>query len=182
MTEALISTRSIDVESVLEEIENAENDALKEEFNDFCNDIYSCKSVIRIKLALHFYQDININGKDQNEINQTDKFILTYFNDINRNLINDYHHILIDHLDCNTKQENNKHFEFINKTIALKCNISKCPQYIRNNRDRQKKQIIKLKHNPETLFYIDLLDTLHCYFIHSTDIGFRMNITLNNND
>ena len=48
----------------------------------------------------------------------------------------------------------------------LKCNISNCKQYSRNNRDRHK--------DFKVIFYTDLLDTIHCYFTHSFDIGFRM--------
>ena len=60
--------------------------------------------------------------------------------------------------------------------------ILNCKQYSRNNRDRDKQDKNNINNqliNNQTdefkvIFYTDLLDTIHCYFCHSYDVGFRM--------
>lgn len=47
-----------------------------------------------------------------------------------------------------------------------------CKQYIRNTRDRTTE---KINVDNKTAFYIDLLDTIHCNFVHSFDLGYRIN-------
>ena len=48
----------------------------------------------------------------------------------------------------------------------IKCNLTKCNQHQIPN--------INITNNNKIYFYISLLNTIHCYFVHAIDIGFRI--------
>ena len=71
--------------------------------------------------------------------------------------------------------------ELINNTADnVRCDIGKCSMYSRNNRERETVNI-ECKDKKLSMF-IDILDTIHCYFIHSVDVGFRIIQPITNND
>eukprot|EP01084_Bolivina_argentea_P056845 103962_1 len=119
--------------------------------NQCNNSPTDCNALKRIVFALKMHQ-----------MNQN-------VNDIYVSLIQDYHHILHSHI---------KKFESLNVDIfaliyeeiskSVKCDIKKCKAYIRNNRDRNVKNDTGIDINT------DILDTIHCYLLHSYDIGFRI--------
>ena len=85
-------------------------------------------------------------------------------------IINDYHHLLNLHLneDNLSKNKSNQQFiqiyDLLTNDSNLKCDISKCLMYVRNNRERDN-NIINVE--------MDILDSIHCYFLHSIDDGIR---------
>ena len=60
----------------------------------------------------------------------------------------------------------------------IKCDILHCKFYQRNGRNREEydknnNNKKEEKHDENALIYIEILDTIHTYFIHSYDTGFR---------
>eukprot|EP01084_Bolivina_argentea_P005224 9871_1 len=143
---------------------------LMEPFIEHCPGHEHCPSLQRILIILRICQTNH---------NET---LLKYL-DIYTNLVNDYHHILCHHT-----------FEAIYDEITHKyrqfyCELHKCFRFRRNFRRRQKtttdleqKQDIQLDRTKKVYIYQDLLDTIHCYMVHSFDIGYRIRDTENNNN
>eukprot|EP01083_Nonionella_stella_P103065 294073_1 len=75
-----------------------------------------------------------------------------------------------------SKRKSNKQFELIYKQILshLFCDITRCEIYCRNHREREVQYIECDSHNQLLPMFIDLLDSIHCYFCHSVDIGYRI--------
>eukprot|EP01084_Bolivina_argentea_P253043 424946_1 len=55
----------------------------------------------------------------------------------------------------------------------LCCDINKCHMYPRNNRDREHKND-NYKCEDNIMVYIDIMDSIHCFFVHCVDIGYRI--------
>eukprot|EP01084_Bolivina_argentea_P001995 3681_1 len=136
--------------------------------------LHSCVSIQRICNVLQFYQHYHANRTSDDRFSKISKYLpsCTY-------LINDYHHILEHHLneDKNSKLSVADQFREINHRIMSKennlyCDIAKCKCFCRNNRERENTSI--RSDDKYTSIYIDLLDSIHCYFIHSVDTGYRI--------
>ena len=136
----------------------------------FCNgdDILKCSSLFRLRETLIFC----------NKYSQNTQKIESYFNQNKNLIINNYHHLLNFHLneDNLSNDKSNQQFSQIYDLLRdhdLKCDISKCIMYKRNNRQRDIRNgnIINVE--------IDILDSIHCYFLHSIDDGIRF---LNDDD
>ena len=156
-------------------------------FNDKknCTIISKCKSIRRITECLHFYQTLA----------QTDYgALLEYLNDDNYPfLLDDYHHILDRHLgDSKTRKHSNTQYEEIHNYIMQhleECKLEKCNKLNRNNRNRAKQSVFANDENKNNTndkeneagglleFYIETLDTIHCLFVHTFDVGFRLRPT-----
>lgn len=94
-------------------------------------------------------------------------------------IINDYHHLLSQHLNEDYVSDTNNHnaFECIyiilnDKLDARK--IANCNIYISTNRQRERQKMFKSGKKSQLALCIELLDTIHCYFMHSVDIGCRI--------
>eukprot|EP01084_Bolivina_argentea_P274063 467023_1 len=158
---------------------NQHNQEICNNFNCDCNSISTCVSINRITQCLQFYQSIDLSTNSH--------LLINYFNKNNYPfLINDYNHILTKHLGDNKpiKQTRNE-YEQINQFIMSQikhCQLEKCNKLNRNTRNREKEPLldtIQLNNtnndtNDLLSFYIDILDTIHCYLIHSFDIGYRI--------
>ena len=59
----------------------------------------------------------------------------------------------------------------------VRCDISQCQIYLRNNRQRELKSIEC--QDEQLSMFIDIIDTYHCFFVHSFDIGYRLPKTFN---
>eukprot|EP01083_Nonionella_stella_P098980 278404_1 len=149
-----------------------------------CSSVDECKSLERIKDVLIFYQ--NISNKQHKNSKLDDDAIVQHL-DRYKDIINDYHHILLHHLATGNKVKDNANFHVIDAIIheSITCNISQCQNYKRNHRNRGQKKnddadapSLNLEHSGDdtAVFYKELLDSIHCYFVHSVDIGFRMQI------
>eukprot|EP01084_Bolivina_argentea_P108015 193064_1 len=157
--------------------------------NSKCNSIASCECINRIISYLNEYQTIDIQNIDK------------IFNKSNRPfLTDDFNHVLIDHLgDQYSTQNTRKEFESIHTYIMSKlkhCQLEKCITYQRNNRNREKQNILlqnvddsddesetnnQLTIDNKGESYIETLDTMHCFFVHTFDVGFRIKSTEFNN-
>eukprot|EP01084_Bolivina_argentea_P170500 295437_1 len=111
--------------------------------------VESCEYLDMLITILNKYNSFNIDGIDM---------LMT---------INCYIHLL-----CN-KHDNDNDFDFIfNKMKLSTHDIRQCDAYKRNTRDRSCTNENYIKLNAS----IQILDKIHCYFIHSYDIGQRLTI------
>ena len=72
--------------------------------------------------------------------------------------------------------------ESIPKAYTIKCNPKYCKSLLRYHRDRYYNEI---QQDSEVVFWIDFLDTMHCYLTHSFDMKLRkstQNINENESD
>eukprot|EP01084_Bolivina_argentea_P236594 397774_1 len=144
---------------------------LSEEFDDilcgkYCESISNCRSLNRLIIILHFCQT------HMNKIEQNSDILIKCFENY-RNLLRDYGHIMDVHLGQET-ETNDANFLLIHNVINrfIKCDWSQCKQWKRNNENTTYTKA--LNSDKKTIFYIDILDTLHSMFIHSYHAGFRI--------
>eukprot|EP01084_Bolivina_argentea_P110188 196814_1 len=151
-----------------------------------CDSISKCPSLQRITAALHFFQSMK---NDSDNMKQINSLTIEYFTKY-KTLLDDYAHVLKYHINAGSIKENNDQFEQIHNYVCkhIKCDIKTCEQFIRNNRNRTEKTendtLNDINSDKKVSFYIDILDTIHCYFIHSFDVGFRIKsdeFKINNN-
>ena len=76
-----------------------------------CDQIETCQSVHHILDALKFHERLQIDDKIKN-----DDDILEYFNE-HASIVNDYHHIMIQHLSTGNKATDNRNFNTIDKIL-----------------------------------------------------------------
>eukprot|EP01084_Bolivina_argentea_P164509 286022_1 len=125
--------------------------------NYSCYPVEECISLQRLNYLLKIYKDPKNQDPKLNHM-------------MKKYVINDYHHILDFHLneERNTRERAANQFKRIYKVVCdiEKCDIGKCDRFNRNNRDREKDK------DGDT--YMDFLDSIHCYLLHSVDIGYRI--------
>eukprot|EP01084_Bolivina_argentea_P295276 508306_1 len=130
-------------------------------FIDKCESTEKCESIKRMISILKYQCTNNI------DINASELLSKSFL------ILNDYHHILDHHLneDNISKTKSDEQFTYILNEINFKCELITCNRYIRNNRQRETR---KLDYDCNLSMYVDLLDTIHCLFLHSTDTGYRI--------
>ena len=137
------------------------------EFTDKCESISTCLSIERIVSALQEYQ-----ARDLDEI------IASFDKNSHPYLSDDFNHVLLRHLgDDKQVAESQREFFAIHQHIASKlkpCALEKCGKFSRNNRDREKQDGQGKKLDKEVEYFVDVMDTIHCFFLHSFDIGYRI--------
>eukprot|EP01084_Bolivina_argentea_P155626 271196_1 len=88
-----------------------------------------------------------------------------------------FNHILSHHLGDNKPiYKTRKEYETIAQYIANSvpsCNLKNCKKHQRNNRQRESTSIQNFDENGE--YFIELMDTIHCFLLHSFDVGLRVN-------
>eukprot|EP01084_Bolivina_argentea_P273456 465810_1 len=140
-----------------------------DEYDHTCTSVSDCAYLQRLCKALQFYQSNEASNHNE---------LLKYFAPENYNLLlTDYHHILYQHLDNKPIIEIQKEFELIHHKIMKyikQCSLEKCKRLERNHRTRDKHTANATNNDTKIQFYIDTMDTIHCYFIHSFDLGFRL--------
>ena len=140
-----------------------------------CKSIANCKCVSRVISALRFYQT-NVTKIGQNN-DILSKYIEKY-----TDLLDDYAHIIDVHLnqDSSTSDSN---FLLLNNIITqhIKCeSIKTCAQFRRSrgaihcNGNKSNSRSMKRKSDKTCQFYIELLETIHCFLIHSYHAGYRI--------
>ena len=156
----------------------------------------SCPQIIRIISALTFYSTIDpINNKKHES-----KF-MEYCNEIYPELLDDYVHIMDNHQ--NDIEQVLKSRIRSDTELMHHCNIQNCVAISRHYRDRERQRIKqtlwKCQHCelrnyatnnhcqacfiPQSVdtsfnlvFYIDLIDSVHCHWYHAFDLGLRSSI------
>eukprot|EP01084_Bolivina_argentea_P091730 165100_1 len=145
-------------------------------------DIKTCPSLSRICDVLLNYSSYLLSIESMNEDDEDDtSFVDNIYAEITDkynsvDLLNDFNHLLMDHIE---------HFEYIHDVLLDRihgtkpCKLSTCLSLKRNQRDRAEiteKDIILRSlyfHNDETVEQ-QILDRIHCHFLHTFDIGFRL--------
>eukprot|EP01084_Bolivina_argentea_P020546 38200_1 len=104
-----------------------------------------------------------------------------YFDELYSNsmcILNKFNHLLLHHDD-------DTDFEFIYKLFHKKCEFKNCKFIIRNRRNRNNSIDYDTNHlycinntiNDEIIMIQELLDRIHCYYLHSYHIGCRLSKT-----
>eukprot|EP01083_Nonionella_stella_P083293 230248_1 len=135
-------------------------------------DFRECVARKRLILSLKEYEEkYETSEDDRSESEQMNEFMKQH-----QYLVSDWHHILQIHFEC-SQAENDSNFNLLYENMKkhhLLCDIASCSYYIRNNQNREtlngSDEEIDLKHQ----FMRDLLDSIHCFLVHSFDTGFRM--------
>ena len=141
-----------------------------------CKDVKKCEVLKNLVGVLKFYG----NKHTESELLQ--------MMEENENVLNDFHHILYEHLNEDTmdKYSVNENFAFIYKYLVeengLFCDVNKCGIYARYRREREREEICTENNGYYPKIYQDILDMIYCYFIHSINTGHRIINKLNVND
>eukprot|EP01084_Bolivina_argentea_P155676 271289_1 len=80
-----------------------------------------------------------------------------------KSMVNCFLHLFHHHQD-------NESFEYIGKMFGGYCDASKCARFNRHYRNRSKEILV-----PD--FVQQIIDKLHCYYLHSYDLGMMLNTT-----
>eukprot|EP01084_Bolivina_argentea_P053396 98008_1 len=143
-----------------------------------------CKSIQSICNVLQYYE--TLNNKHKNDEDKICEELIKYIDDNkeSQNIINDYHYILTHYLNKSNPYINEANFEYINTLItqSIHCKLSDCKLYKRNRRDIADKTSNKNNAKAKVLFYVNLLDNIHSYFVHSYDNGCRIRYNQNSNE
>eukprot|EP01084_Bolivina_argentea_P196211 336384_1 len=136
------------------------------------SNVNECKSVERVIKLLNDYNRLNVvNNKDMDK--------LVEICEENKSTLNDYIHIITHH---NNEYDLEEIFNLIIEEINNECNLRNCSFISRHYRDRTVKQSYEIKeeeskYNEETtkvIFWMDLLDSMHCFLFHMYDTGMRV--------
>eukprot|EP01084_Bolivina_argentea_P076007 137733_1 len=136
---------------------------------DVCNDCIVNMSCIDICPQKHF-NDVDIKyevcGHSVTECIHLNRFLQTINkHDINmdhelmKNVMNDYLHLL----HCHNRDND---FEYIVAKMGL-CDVTKCEMFRRHFRDPSGQPT-------NSTIFEEMLDKMHCYYVHSFDIGNRL--------
>eukprot|EP01084_Bolivina_argentea_P139954 246158_1 len=126
-------------------IQNNNNDSVTEPVCD--GNILNCLCLHALRKTIGMYQSNNFS---------TDELDIT-------KVVGNFHHLL--HCHENT-------FEYIFNQLGGPCtssDITKCAMYSRNFRDR-----VKITINNYSTAEMQILDKIHCYYLHSFDIGNKL--------
>eukprot|EP01084_Bolivina_argentea_P014267 26657_1 len=95
---------------------------------------------------------------------------ITQLNTINvSQILNDYLHVMHHH-------DIDEQFELIVNQIES-CNVRKCIGFRRHYRDRRVSFKDEHQHMYNLYYYLhQILDTIHCYFMHSHHVGYRLTL------
>eukprot|EP01083_Nonionella_stella_P030425 83403_1 len=141
----------------------------KKECTSKCTSVNACPSLNRIVIVLKWYK--TNHGSNSNDFMKSLMKYQAY-------LVNDYHHVLKMHL--NAYHPDN--FELIYKRLvdkeSLFCDIQTCNVFKHHHRDTEREN----NDFDAPSIYIDCINSLHCYFLHSIDCGYRIIGDRNGND
>eukprot|EP01084_Bolivina_argentea_P238234 400239_1 len=85
---------------------------------NICASIRNCKALNRITMNLHFYQTMIMNSSNDIDDTNNGELLLNYF-EHNKNILNDYGHILQCHLNKEDRIKSNETFEIIYDTKKI---------------------------------------------------------------
>ena len=159
------------------DVDDDDNQILNEfifsiEFDGDCDSVITCVAIKRVIETLRWYSDCNGNADT----------LLRCIREQNYgyNLIKDYHHIMRKHLNSKCvdkiRAEIHEHVKKCSNTRKCGGFQRKCIEIEQNNTDKKKqnKRGRKKKRNKDKKdrhehipFYVECMDTIHCYFMHN---------------
>eukprot|EP01084_Bolivina_argentea_P102905 184347_1 len=139
-------------------------------------DLSSCNHLKQLVILLtkyHIFVREQIEQKNDSDSNE-----VYNLNQCGLSVLNDFHHLLSKHYD-----QFEDVYNLLKKTCNNKnvCTLSKCIMFKRNYRDRacgqsKRKQLNAMYFvtNELTIETQQILDKIHCFYIHSFDIGYKL--------
>merc|ERR1712228_803962 len=123
------------------------------------SDFLACPAMIRLTVALKYYSLLR-------EENDKETFISFIEEVYSQNVLNDNNHLILCH---------NEQLQQINERIfgASKCSIATC-QFTARHFDSSSIAAINEKGDEMMNFYVSIFDSLHFWFYHCFDGGFRV--------
>ena len=133
--------------------------------------ISECKTFLRLKFILSNYMAWCLDDEPKTVNNGMYAIINEQLNGNKYDtiaLLNDYHHILFSHHD---------QMEDVYNYLQINCKLHFCSAMRRNYRDRHCAQNNRSKiyfnfESAKEVNVIQILDQIHCHFLHSFEIGF----------
>eukprot|EP01084_Bolivina_argentea_P109258 195269_1 len=124
-----------------------------------CAKLEQCICVERIIKAMKYYDSLNLDDGKSRDL------LVKFCTGVYKLLLDDFIHIVTKH--------NNEIEDF----KMPKCNFVDCDLLDRHNRtDRNytHDQTFNSTQDKNVIFYIDLMDSIHCYLMHLYDVGLRI--------
>eukprot|EP01083_Nonionella_stella_P170673 581394_1 len=135
-------------------------------FNKCDQPISSCSSIQRIISYLDQYKRTKLTDID-----------CTFNHETYPLLTDDFNHVLVAHLgDYMPLTMREEAFESICDHVCHRvkaCTLEQCTEFQRNSRNRETQNISDAM-DLESKYYVEMMDSMHCFFLHSFDIGFRI--------
>ena len=143
-----------------------------------CDKVTECVKMQVICAILRGYQTFitqqqQEEGKSDRENYELDEMILEFYEEGKEKigLVNDFNHLLT----CHSSE-----FEDVYNLLVARiydgkpCDLKQCESIKKNQRDRNK-ECTDLYHSTENneIVLQQLLDRIHCYFLHTFDIGYK---------
>ena len=142
-----------------------------------CGVVNKCKSLRRVIMALHFHQSVIMQMETKEDENAyLDRYVHIY---------DDYKHVIAKHLIFVATAQSQKNLEIIRNKVAfyVECDVNNCQVYQRRH-DKEMKRYLQMMEENEIigdgnidgdgdkgkLFCGQLLNLLHCYFVHGNKI------------
>ena len=156
---------------------SAEQPLIVSQTNNQDNDCISsnCYQILRMISSLIFYSTIDpINNETHKEE------FMKYCNDVYPEILNDYIHIMDHHQNdiSGISQTIKRDIQLMNE-----CDVQNCMALRRHYRNRDNSLLNKPEQNEvsqdsmdfDLIFFIELLDCIHCFWYHSYHLGIRIN-------
>eukprot|EP01083_Nonionella_stella_P185501 676571_1 len=134
--------------------------------NMSCDSIHQCRSLRRIISCLDFYARLVLLTDNRNRNDIINKYFADY-----STLLDDYYHILSQHLNESKQIQNEMNFEIIYNECNKACMPCKTP-HVCSSMDTASHA--EAYNDLNVQFYMNVLHTIHMLFIHSYDAGFRV--------
>eukprot|EP01084_Bolivina_argentea_P137099 241434_1 len=131
-----------------------------------CDSIHQCRSLRRIISCLDFYARVVLLTDNRNRNDIINKYFADY-----STLLDDYYHILSQHLNESKQIQNEMNFEIIYNECNKACMPCKTP-HVCGSMDTASHA--EAYNDLNVQFYMNVLHTIHMLFIHSYDAGFRV--------
>eukprot|EP01083_Nonionella_stella_P183460 663099_1 len=127
------------------------------------NNTDTCPSVNQVINALLLYQTLDLDNT------QHQQQLIQYCNETNTRILDDYIHLVTKH-----SHQVSDIYDLISIRTNVPCNLAKCSSAIRHHRDRDKPTPNDV--DTQVMFWMDVMDSCHCYLSHLYDLGLRINI------
>eukprot|EP01083_Nonionella_stella_P047374 126779_1 len=127
-----------------------------------------CDAIQRIAKALKYYQSLRIHFLGQNSTSHDEQQFMEFCHVIYKALLDDYIHIITTHDDELTHVS-----QLIMMNLYDACDVNTCASISRHYNHGTHTNEDGHEHNHDLVFYVQIMDSIHCYLVHSYDTGLR---------